>query len=192
VTEKIFNKVETSNHSKNGATPKSQMSRKIQKQTVMRNSYILLVTLILLMASCKKNSDEDSLNSTWTINGKSYSAVKTIYSVADDALTASDNNDIDKAENSVTLYFQEKPISNGTYDIINWGIDGAPYKGEVDMEISIKSSTGYTTYYSPGYDFGYKATVSLKNNKLNIVFNDITFHDDLNNKVNASGIIIEQ
>ena len=168
------------------------MSKENQKQTIMRNSHILLVTLILLMVSCKKDSEESSSNSTWTINGKNYSAVKTIYSVADDALTASDNDNIDNAENSVTLYFKEKPISTGNYDIINWGIDGSPYKGEVDMEINIKSSTGITTYYSPGYDFGYKATVSMGNNKLKIVFNNIVFHDDLNHEVIASGIIIEQ
>ena len=158
----------------------------------MRISYVLIATLILLLASCKKNSDVGNLKSNWTIKGKSYSAVKTIYSVADDALIASDNDNIDNAENSVTLYFSEKPISSGSYDIINWAIDGAPYNGEIDMEISVKSSTGITTYYSPEYGFGYKATLSLDNNKLKIVFNNIKFHDDLNNEVTASGIIIEQ
>lgn len=158
----------------------------------MKNFYFLLLVFTALLTGCEKDSEEDFSNSFWTINGKSYTALKTVYSVPDDALMALDNENEYDSENTMTIYFEEKPTSSGSYDIINWQTDGAPFNGEIDMEISVKTASGYTTYYSPGYDFEYKAMLTLSKGKIKVVFKDVEFHDQLNNKVKVSGTIIEQ
>lgn len=154
----------------------------------MRIFYIFLLAFTLLMAGCKKDSDEDSTTSSWTINGKSYTALKTLYSVADDALVAIDNEDLTKAKTGVMLSFEEKPGSSGAYQVIQWEKDG-PMTGEIYIEIVID---GINYYESSGQNGDYASVSILSSGRLKVTFSNITFIDDNDNKVKASGTIVEQ
>lgn len=148
----------------------------------MKNFCILLVAFTLLMAGCKKDSNEDDTTSSWTINGKSYTASKTLYSVADQALVAIDDEDITKAKNGIMLSFDEKPISSGAYTIKH----GEAFPGEISIEIVIDENYEYA-----GQN-GYASISILSGGRLKVTFSNITFVDDNDNKVKASGTIVEQ
>jgi hypothetical protein len=154
----------------------------------MKKFYILLAIVTLLMSGCKKDSDEGSSNSTWTINGKSYSAAKTLYSVADYALLATDNVDFTKATNAILLSFEEKPTSSGAYTVLEWTKYG-PSEGEIYIEIV---ADGKSYYETAGQSGDYASISVLSGGKLKVTFNNVTFIDDNNNKVKATGTIVEQ
>lgn len=155
----------------------------------MKKIYILLAAFVLLFAGCKKDSNEGSNSiSTWTINGKSYSAEKTLYSVADYALVAADNEDFTKATNAIILEFEEKPTSSGAYTVIESTKDG-PFEGEVFIAIAADGKTYYETIGQSG---DYASISILSGGKLKVTFKNVSFTDESNNKVKASGTIIEE
>lgn len=155
----------------------------------MKKFYIILAAFTLIFAGCKKDSNEESNSkSTWTINGKSYSAAKTLYSVADYALVAGDNEDFTKAANAIILEFEEKPTSSGAYTVIESTKDG-PFQGEIFLAIIVDGKTYYETI---GQNGDYASISILTGGKLKVKFNNVTFTDESNNKVKASGTIIEE
>jgi hypothetical protein len=163
------------------------------KKVILALRLISLMTLVaftLLMVGCEKNSDLDQDNqiSTWTINGKSYTALKTIYSVSDKALMAFDNENMSKAKNSIELIFNERPTSSGAYTLLQFP-DRGPGRGQILVEILI-DGTSYFQYLGEGSDEAYVSILS--NGRLKVTFENITLIDDKKNKVKASVTIIEQ
>lgn len=154
----------------------------------MKNFYIILVSFTLLIAGCKKDSEEGSSKSTWTINGKSYTPLKTLYSVADDALVAIDNEDLTKTKTGIILSFEEKPTTSGAYQIIQWKKDG-PRAGEIYIEIVID---GINYYESSGQNGDYASVSILSSGRIKVTFSNITVVDENDNMVKASGTIVEQ
>lgn len=154
----------------------------------MKKFYILLAAFTLLFVGCKKDSDEDSSSSTWTINGKNYTAAKTLYSVADYALLAADNEDFTKATNGIMLNFLEKPTQSGAYAVVPYYRLGGT-GGDINIEIFEDGKNHYVTSTQNG-DY---ATISiLSGGKLKVTFKNVTFTDESKNQVKASGTIIEE
>lgn len=154
----------------------------------MKNSHILLLILTLFFVSCEKDSEEDE-SSTFTINGQSYSPIKTFYRFTDDALIAINNEDINKANTGIYLEFEEKPTTSGSFEVVQWQKDG-PFTGEIYLEITID---GNKFYESTGQSGDYASVSILSGGRLKVTFNNVTFTDDNHiNKFKASGTIVEQ
>lgn len=150
----------------------------------MKKLYILLVAFSMLFAGCKKDSDEGSSNSTWTINGKTYTAAKTIYSVADDALGAAASDE----KNAIILYFEEKPTESGAYTVVPYYRLGAT-GGDIHIEIF---EDGKNQYFTSTQNGDYATISILSGGRLKVTFKNVTFVDESNNQVKASGTIIEE
>ena len=155
----------------------------------MKNSYILLLALTLFFVSCDKDTEEGNETSTFTINGQSYSPVKTFYRFTDEALIGINNEDINKATTGIYLGFEEKPTTSGSFEVAPWQKDG-PFTGEIYLEITID---GNKFYESSGQSGDYASVSILSGGRLKVTFNNVTFTDDNHiNKFKASGIIVEQ
>lgn len=156
----------------------------------MKNFYILLVSFTLLLAAgCKKDSDENSSSSTWTISSKTYIGMKTYFDVSDDRLLSIDNTDLTKAKNSTWVNFTSRPTAKGVYRVISEGKDFPIDEGTIVIGVYVDGISYWS--YSP---IGDNATVSiLSAGRIKISFNNILCKDESGKySVTITGTIVEQ
>ena len=115
--------------------------------------FIVSVSLVLLIASCKK-SDSNTAGS-WAFEGVTYNAANAVFSSSDYSLTA--NSSSNSNQGSLVFYFPAVPIRNATYKVVNY--TSLPLDSN---QLYIQFINGITSYYysSEGSD-NVNANVSI-------------------------------
>ena len=150
----------------------------------MPNPTLLSIAMALLVfVSCsKKNANSNS--TTWTFNGKTYSASTAVYDTADvygllDAQDAAGNN-------GITIGFNSNPTVNGTY-IVTKGVLGPGYPANnCALHVFGNSSGDYISTGKPGE----VVNVTISNGKIHASFSNITIADG-SDTTTVSGTVIQ-
>ena len=158
------------------------------------NIYYLVIILSITLIACGKKDDGVTpvTPSTWNVLGDNFKATSTIR-LGNDTLYASDTLSLNGI-NGVEIFFGKTPVS-GTYDIV------APKP----VAVIAPNQCGIGIIYDFLYIYsvsGGSLNVTIKNNKITAVFNNIDMSKETNFSINtgysfapfgtASGVIIEQ
>jgi hypothetical protein len=142
----------------------------------------IAVALLVFVSCSKKNVNSNS--STWTFNGKTYSASTAGYDSADvyGLLDAQDPS----GDNGITIGFNSLPTVNGPY-IVTRGVLGPGYPANnCALHVFGNSSGNYISIGKPGD----VVNVTISNGKIHASFSNITIENG-SDTTTVSGTIIQ-
>jgi hypothetical protein len=142
----------------------------------------IAVALLVFVSCSKKNVNANS--TTWTFNGKTYSASTADYDTADvyGLLNAQDPG----GNNAITIGFNSNPTVNGAY-VVTRGVLGPGYPANnCALHVFANSTGDYISIGKPGD----VVNVTISNGKIHASFSDITIENG-SDTTTVSGTIIQ-
>ncbi|MFD0752321.1 hypothetical protein ACFQZS_19355 [Mucilaginibacter calamicampi] len=139
----------------------------------MKKAFILVITLALFAAGCKKNDTAASVESSWTLGSTTYKAVAsnkgtTSGGTATTLLSIWDAVPVGASPtvNSINFTFQTAPTTSGSYELVGLGTA----LNANNFQLSAGGPGGTYAYNSVGV----KAQVTVTNGKVKVVVPEVS------------------
>jgi hypothetical protein len=155
------------------------------------NKFLILFFIIcaFIFYSCKKSSSSPTVTkSQWTINGKTYTGDTTFFDYSNFDLESEDT-----AQNYAIIFFHDRPITNGTFTIVD--INSFTDYTELDSnQCAMITGHGSDLTTESGTNAnGGTVSVKISGGKLNASFANVKVSNIFNgDSTTFSGTLIEK
>jgi hypothetical protein len=131
----------------------------------MKKSLLLMLTLSIIVSSCKKDSSSQTNGGSWTFNAATYQAASCVADSQLATLTAVSNVSGSPFSNIVVSFYHKLPDSTATYIVAR---EGNLSPGHLSLSVAYHTSTTTTYYTSVVGNGNQKASVTVTNGKISV------------------------
>jgi hypothetical protein len=149
----------------------------------MHKPFLLSIAIALSMFVYCSKKNADSNSTTWTFNGKTYTASTAGY---DSAGLSGLLDAQDAAGNGISIGFNSHPRVNGTYILSKNGLGSGFPANNCSLSVFGNNSPNYISTGKPGD----VVNVTISNGKLHATFSNITIENGTDTTT-VSGTIIQ-